>query len=77
MVDHLTRVTFDARSPRAESIAATLAAAGFEVRRARGRLVADSDQVEGQAAKTLLRARGVEDREYQVLVEYVRQWGIL
>ena len=77
MVDHLTRVTVDVRSPRAEAIAATLASAGFEVRRERGRLVADSTRVEGQAAKAYLRERGFEDREVQVFVEYVRRWGIL
>jgi hypothetical protein len=77
MVDHLTRVTVDLRSPRAEALAAALAALGFEVRREARRVVADSTEVEGQVLKAQLRGRGFEDREYQVFVEFVRQWGIL
>jgi hypothetical protein len=77
MVDHLTRVTADARFARADDLAAALAARGFEVRRERRRLVADSTEVEGQDVKTYLRARGFGDREYQVFVEFVRKWGIL
>jgi hypothetical protein len=77
VVDHLTRVTVDARSQRADDLAAALAACGFEVRRERRRIVADSTQVEGQAVKAYLRGRGFGDREYQVFVEYVRRWGIL
>lgn len=77
MVDHLTRITIDVRSPRADDLAAALAAGGFDVRRERRQIVADSTQVEGQAAKAFLRERGFEDREYQVFVEYVRKWGIL
>jgi hypothetical protein len=77
MVDHLTRVTVDARSPRAGDLAAALSDRGFAVRRAGRRIVADSTEVEGQDAKAYLRARGFEDREYQVFVEFVRQWGML
>lgn len=77
MVDHLTRVTVDSRSPRAEDLAAALGELGFAVRRERRRIVADSSEVEGQQAKARLRERGFEDREYQVFVEFVRQWGIL
>jgi hypothetical protein len=77
MVDHLTRVTVDVRSPRAAAIAATLVSVGFEVRRERRRLVADSTKVEGQAAKAYLRERGFDDCDFQVFVEYVRRWGIL
>jgi hypothetical protein len=77
MVDHLTRVTVDTRSPRAEDLAAALGELGFAVRRERRRIVADSSEVEGQETKTRLRERGFEDREYQVFVEFVRRWGIL
>jgi hypothetical protein len=77
MVDHLTRITADAAVPRAEALAGALAALGFAVKRERRRIVADSFQVGGREAKELLRARGFEDREFQVYVEYVRQWGIL
>jgi hypothetical protein len=77
MVDHLTRVTVDTRSPCAEDLAAALGELGFAVRRERRRIVADSSEVEGQETKTRLRERGFEDREYQVFVEFVRRWGIL
>ena len=77
MVDHLTRITVDLREPRAEAIARTLAARGFSVRRERRRLVADSTVVEAQEAKRALLACGFRDREFQVQLEYVRQWGIL
>jgi hypothetical protein len=77
MVDHLTRVTADARSAGAGDLAAALAAAGFAVRRERHRIVADSSAVEGQEVKTYLRGRGFADRDYQVFVEFVRRWGTL
>lgn len=77
MVDHLTRVIVHATGGRAAEMAAALAARGFSVRVARHRFVAESTVVEAQAAKAWLRARGFEDREYQVFLEYARQWGIL
>jgi hypothetical protein len=77
MVDHLTRVTVDVRSPRAGELAAALAALGFDVRREARRFIADSTEVEGQGVKAQLRDRGFEDREYQVFVEFVRKWGVL
>ena len=77
MVDHLTRVTVDLGAPRAEALAGALATLGFAVTRERKRIVADSSVVGGREAKDLLRARGFQDREYRIFVEYVRQWGIL
>lgn len=77
MVDHLTRVTVAAGSARADELAAALADLGFEVRRGSRRIVADSTEVEARALKATLRARGFEDRAYQVHVEYVRWWGFL
>lgn len=77
MIDHLTRVTVHATGGRAAELATALAARGFLVRVERRRLVAESTAVEAQEAKAWLRARGFEDREYQVFLEYVRQWGIL
>jgi hypothetical protein len=77
VVDHLTRVIVNASAPRAAALAGALAGFGFAVTRDRKRIVADSSTVGGREAKDLLRARGFADREYQVLVEYVRQWGFL
>jgi hypothetical protein len=77
MVDHLTRVTVDAPPPRAGAFAAALSELGFSVRQERGRTVADSAALGGRETKELLRARGFQDREYRIFVEYVRQWGTL
>jgi hypothetical protein len=77
VVDHLTRITVDACAPRAEEIARALSARGFAVRRERRRLVAESTVVEAQEAKRGLLALGFQDREFQVFLEYVRQWGVL
>jgi hypothetical protein len=77
MVDHLTRVTVDAGAARAHALAAALAERGFDVRRERRRIVADSTEVEGQDVKAYLRKCGFEDREYLVFVEFVRKWGTL
>ncbi len=77
MVNHLTRITVDLRSPRADQIAGALAARGFSIRRERDRIVAESEAVEAQEAKRHLRSLGVPDREYRVFLEYVRRWGVL
>jgi hypothetical protein len=77
MVDHLTRVTIDARAARASELAAALADLGFEVRPEGRRIVADSTVVEAHVLKASLRARGFQDRAYQVRVEFVRRWGVL
>jgi hypothetical protein len=77
MVDHVTRVTVDARAARASELAAALGELGFAVRAGRRRIVAESTELEGQPLKAALRARGFEDRTYQVYVEYVRWWGFL
>ncbi len=77
MVDHVTRVIVDATAPRAGALADALAARGFSVRRERARFVAESDAVEAGEAKRQLLALGFRDREFQVFLEYVRQWGVL
>ena len=77
MVDHLTRVTVHASGGRAAEMASALAARGFSVRVERRRFVAESTTVEAQDAKRALLARGFRDREFQVQLEYVRQWGVL
>jgi len=77
VVDHLTRVTVHASGGRAAEMASALAARGFSVRVERRRFVAESTTVEAQEAKAWLRARGFADREFEVFLEYVRQWGIL
>ncbi len=77
MVDHLTRVTADHPSPRAEVLARTLEGLGFSVTRERGRIRAESGSVEAAAVKRALRDGGLHDSEYRVVVEFVRQWGVM
>ncbi len=77
MVDHLTRITVDARLERAAALSSALAARGFAVRRERQRIVAESAVVEAGDAKAYLRALGFPDRDYRIFLEYVRQWGVL
>ncbi len=76
MVDHLTRVTVG-DGPCAERLARALSELGFVVRRLCGRTVAESVSIEAGAARRHLRALGFEDGDYQVFVEFVRQWGIM
>jgi hypothetical protein len=77
MVDHLTTVLLDARAPRTPAIADVLAALGFAVHRRGGRVVAESAEVEAQDARRRLAALGFRDREFSIVLEYVRRRGIL
>lgn len=77
MVDHLTRVYFDAAAPGAAALAAALARRGFALRRERHAVLAESTEVEGQEVKAYLRGCGFADRQFQVFVEFVRKGGIL
>lgn len=77
MVDHLTQVSMDTSTPRGLALARALEGCGFRLRVHRRRIIAESTTVGAQEVKTFLRAAGFEDREYQVFLEYVRQWGVL
>ncbi len=77
MVDHLTQVSVDVASPRGLALARALEGLGFRLRVHRHRIVAESSLVGALQAKAFLRAEGFADREYQVFLEYVRQWGVL
>lgn len=77
MVDHLTRVTVERACPRAAELGHALLALGFTVREEPRRLRAESTAVEGGRVKASLRAAGFADRDYQVVVEFVRKWGVL
>jgi hypothetical protein len=79
MVDHVTTVTPDgALDPaRLADMASALEAIGFTVH-CGGRSVSfSSDRVEAQTAKAYLRAHGFRDRDFGIVLEYARQWGIL
>jgi hypothetical protein len=78
MIDLLTLVTPErglARC-RARELAAALGALGF-ARRPDGGEAFASTEVEAGAVKRQLLARGFRDREFRVVLEYVRQWGML
>lgn len=67
-------------SHRTERIAAmmeALAARGFTFKFEKDRVFADSNEMEAQDAKKYLLSQGFEDKEFQVLLEYARKWGVL
>ena len=65
------------RAERVANMMEALAEQGFTFQFDKERILADSRQVEAQAAKEYLLSRGFEDREFQVFLEYVRKWGVL
>ena len=79
MVDHLTTITAERSldEGRAFALDAALMVLGFERHQRGGRTMWTSTAVEAGAAKVHLRQRGFRDREFRVVLEYVRQWGIM
>ena len=79
MVDHVTTVTpDDALGPaRQAEMASALEAIGFELHRHGRRLSFTSATIEAQTAKAYLRAHGFRDRDFGIVLEYARQWGVL
>ena len=79
MVDHLTTVAAerDLAEGRASALGAVLADLGFKQHGRGRRAVWMSTTVEAGAAKAHLRDRGFADREFRVVLEYVRRWGIM
>ncbi len=79
MVDHLTTVTPDAAlgAARQAEMASVLEGIGFSLHRHGRRIAFTSTAVEAQTAKAYLRAHGFGDREFGIVLEYRRQWGIL
>jgi len=78
MVTHLTSVMPERglSEARAADLGVALIDLGFEPDR-RGRAVFRSATVEAVAAKAYLRGRGFLDREFRLVLEYERSWGIL
>lgn len=79
MVDHLTTVAPERGlpAPRAAALGAALADLGFRRERQAGRGAWSSTAVGATAARAHLRKLGFLDREYRVVLEYVRRWGYL
>lgn len=77
MVDHLTRVEAERSSPRADLVGRALEGLGFSIRLERGRLLGESGSVEASRVRVVLRELGLHDSDYQVVVEFARQWGVM
>ncbi|HWR42984.1 hypothetical protein [Sporomusa sp.] len=69
--------TLAAAAERAAAMMEVLAAAGFTFTAKKDYIYADSESVEAVAARRLLADHGFADREYQIYLEYRRQWGVL
>jgi hypothetical protein len=65
------------RLERATAMMDLLAAQGFTVKRGKNCMQAYSDSVEAQDAKQYLQGHGFSDQEFQVRLEYTRQWGVM
>jgi hypothetical protein len=79
MVDHLTTVwpAHELDPPRIARMASALDDLGFEQQASSDRVSFTSGKVEAQTVKAYLRAHGFRDREFRLVLEYVRQWGML
>ena len=66
-----------AASERTAAMLEVLASAGFTFKANKEYIYADSESVEAAKAKQLLAAHGFADKEYQIYLEYRRQWGIM
>lgn len=65
------------RTERVAAMMDLLAASGFEFDVKKNVVYATSDQVEAFEAKHSLLEAGFKDREFQILLEYTRGWGML
>lgn len=54
-----------------------LISCGFRITAKKDCIYADSDTLEAVAARRLLAEHGFADREYQIYLEYRRQWGVM
>lgn len=62
---------------RVASMMELLASHGFSFRRSNKSVHCYSSEVEAGEAKRLLLAAGFNDREFQIVLEYTRGWGML
>lgn len=65
------------RAERVASIMELLAAKGFMLRLEKQAVYGYSNNVEAQDIKRCMLAAGFKDREFQILLEYTRGWGML
>ena len=50
---------------------------GFQIGTKKDCIYGDSEDVEALAARQLLAEQGFADNEYQIYLEYRRQWGVM
>jgi hypothetical protein len=79
VVDHLTTIVPEREVPpgRAAALGEALTLLGFAREERRGSAVYRSNRIEAGAAKAYLRGQGFHDREFRILLEYQRLWGIM
>jgi hypothetical protein len=65
------------RTERVAAMMDVLFALGFEFEVKKNVVYANSDQVEAFEAKRSLLEAGFKDREFQIILEYTRGWGML
>jgi hypothetical protein len=65
------------RCERVVAMAEFLATLGFRISTGKDGIVADSSDVEAGDAKRKLIGAGFQDREFQIVLEYTRKWGML
>ena len=66
-----------AKTERIAAMIEILANSGFSLSMKKEYIYADSENIEAVAAKRLLADKGFEDKEYQIYLEYRRQWGVM
>jgi hypothetical protein len=62
---------------RVATMMALLERHGFHCRAGKNAVLCSSSEVEAGEAKRLLLAAGFQDREFQIVLEYARGWGML
>lgn len=65
------------RAERVAAIMELLEAKGFALRLEKQAVYGYSNDVEAQEIKRCILAAGFKDREFQILLEYTRGWGML
>ena len=65
------------RSVRVVEMIDFLSGLGFRISAGKDCVYADSTEIEAKEVKKRLIAAGFQDREFQIVLEYTRKWGML
>ncbi|EGO65204.1 hypothetical protein [Acetonema longum] len=66
-----------ARMARAAAMMEVMAALGFDFESGKNAILCYSNTTEAYEIKRALRQAGFQDREFQIVLEYTRGWGML